>query len=163
MRRIGVSKYRTIDYFSGCKHRAKPKMSVTDLNDSATNRKEAGGGTLGEGASPQSDDMLFDLSILNAIDRKDNELIKQLTSVFIDSMNSNLEELKAAFASGDTETLKRIAHKMKPSIDLFGIKALYQVIRDLEGTKKTDVDAATALDTIDRIMQTVIRQLQQYV
>lgn len=118
----------------------------------------------GEGVTqPIDNEPLFDLSILNSIDRKDNGLIKQITSIFIESMTTNMADLKEAMELKKIDQVRRIAHKMKPSIDLFGIHILFDVIRELESARDIDGVTDAKVASVENIMHTVVGQLQRYV
>ncbi|NID09890.1 PAS domain S-box protein [Fibrivirga algicola] len=75
---------------------------------------------------------LFDLSMLERMANGDQAFIAKMTSLFVDYGPTSVQEIDAAYALGDYETVRRVAHRIKPSIDNLGIKVLKDDIRTIE-------------------------------
>jgi len=80
---------------------------------------------------------LYDTRNLLNAHQGDTLFIKHVASLFIQHMPVMTAELKKAFTNNDWENLYFYSHKMKASIDLFGIKELTTTIRSIEQQGKT--------------------------
>lgn len=81
-------------------------------------------------------DKLYDLSKLIAMSRGDDKFIRKMVFLFIEQGRNSLAEINAAHKKYDWETVHKIAHKIKPSIDSMGIQILYNTVREIEKESK---------------------------
>jgi HPt (histidine-containing phosphotransfer) domain-containing protein len=79
----------------------------------------------------------YDLTMLRRISRGDQEFIRKVLRVFIETMPALLLQLDLACKQEDWETISRIAHQMKASIDTFGIVRARQAVRVIESNAST--------------------------
>ena len=82
--------------------------------------------------APKKQAPLYDLSKLEQIAKGNQAFIDKMILLFIDQTPKSVLELKAAYAVGDYDKIKALAHRMKPSIDTMGIAILRNEIRDIE-------------------------------
>ncbi|GHB79663.1 PAS domain S-box protein [Persicitalea jodogahamensis] len=75
---------------------------------------------------------LFSLNKLNSIANGNQDFINKMINLFIDQSQLSLTELKAAFEKQDYETIRKVAHRLKPSVDTMEITSLKEKIRELE-------------------------------
>lgn len=80
----------------------------------------------------------YDLTQIKAISDNDPEFIKTMVDTFIKEMPLDLERLAYAVVEEDRENVHRYAHKMKPSLELFGLTGHQQALI-LEAWGKTDM------------------------
>lgn len=80
----------------------------------------------------------YNLSQIKEISDNDPGFIKEMVDAFVKEMPFDLEHLALAVTEGDRENVLRYAHKMKPSLELFGLKAHQQALA-LEAWGKSDV------------------------
>ena len=109
-------------------------------------------------------DKVYDLSQLEELGGGDMEFVTMMVATFLEHTPGQLEEMKNAHASGDWPTLGAIAHKIKPNVDMFGINAIVQDIRDLEqmgkaGQSGPDMDSKLA--KVDKELNAAFNQLNQ--
>ncbi|MEQ8238401.1 MAG: Hpt domain-containing protein [Cyclobacteriaceae bacterium] len=64
----------------------------------------------------------MDFSYLNAISDGDEEFIKEFVSTFETNNNSILAEMQVGLNSGDFDKLGKLAHQLKPTIEMLGMK-----------------------------------------
>ena len=110
-------------------------------------------------ASKKSDKitaLLYDLGKLESISRGDYTFIKKVLGIFVEHTPGAIEEIKLTASSGDYETMGKIAHRIKPSLDNLGIKTMFQVIRDIENYEVTKGDVSALLDQILQLEETVL-------
>jgi HPt (histidine-containing phosphotransfer) domain-containing protein len=85
------------------------------------------------------------------------EFIIEVSEVFIDETPENLAKMQNALVSGDYQTIKSIAHKIRPSMTFFGIVELEDEIRDLENNALNQIN----LEKIPHQVEKAIRILNQ--
>ncbi len=78
----------------------------------------------------------YDLKQLEELSSGSNEFVLEIVKVFLAEVPKQLKNIKVSFNENNFDELTRIAHKLKPSIDLLGINALTKDIRVIEGYSK---------------------------
>lgn len=103
---------------------------------------------------------LFSTNKLYTLSKGNEEFVKKMIRLFIETAPENVRRLKEAFDNKDFQTLKGVAHTMKPNLDMFDIKCLYATIRSVEANAgkeenlddlQKDVDEVVA--TLDEVMK----------
>lgn len=110
-----------------------------------------------------SDGKLYDLTMIREIAHGNNDFVKKMMSLFIDTMPPAIQELKQHLSDRNWNSLGAVAHKIKPSIDTMGIDSLKEDIRSLEryGKEMSNLDEIPALmEKVDSILLLVIQELQ---
>ncbi len=79
-----------------------------------------------------NEEPLYDLAKIQEMSRGNQDFVQKMVDIFISLAKENTEILNRSFESEDWETIRRIAHKIKPSIDLMGITLLKDIIRKIE-------------------------------
>lgn len=74
----------------------------------------------------------FDLTELRKVSRGNEAFVKKMTDLFITLAKEHTAILSDALTREDLDTIKKIAHKMKPSIAQMGIEALKPTIAKTE-------------------------------
>lgn len=74
----------------------------------------------------------FDLSGLHEISQGDQGFIKKMLELFIEQASLTIIEMRSAYTNNNFTQVKKIAHRIKPSIDSLGIVQLKEEIRDIE-------------------------------
>ncbi|RYF71211.1 MAG: response regulator, partial [Cytophagaceae bacterium] len=106
---------------------------------------------------------LYDLTALRRMASGDETFITKMTSLFIDYGPASVREIKEAFALGDYETIKKIAHRIKPSVDNLGIISLRDDIRTIEkqaGNSLTSAQLNQLIAKLDTVITIVVTDLQ---
>lgn len=75
---------------------------------------------------------LFDLTLLEQTAMGNRDFMKKMIQMFVDQTPELMNEMQQHLSENDWEQLGAKAHKLKPSIDLMGITALKQEIRNIE-------------------------------
>lgn len=73
-----------------------------------------------------------DLTYLREIANGSNEFIVQMLKIFIEQVPHSLMRIDTALHNKDWETLRTVAHKMKPSILFVGLKEIKDDVPRLE-------------------------------
>jgi len=98
----------------------------------------------------------YDLSSLQAISRGNDEFVKKMISLFCTETPAAAAQIKAAYESGDFDTIKYLAHRTKPSIDNLGIESQRAPIRQIEQLAVTDPASPELKTLIDNFERTVV-------
>ncbi len=103
----------------------------------------------------EATEKLYDLSMIESISGGDMGFIKNMVQLFIDTMPSQVNELKQALEQANWDMVGKHAHKMKSTIDSMGIFLLKDDIRTVEagGKSKTNLELIPGL--IDNISTTL--------
>lgn len=107
--------------------------------------------------------MLYDLTSLKKMSRGNTAFIHKMVNLFCTQMPVSVQEMKHAFANGDFEKLKSVAHKIKPALDNMGINVLHETIRNIEKNSVQNANkAAVEADVLfaAEIINEVLVQLQ---
>jgi two-component system, sensor histidine kinase and response regulator len=78
------------------------------------------------------------------------EIVPQLIELFVESTPPLLHELRAGVISGDDETVRRAAHKLKGSCQNIGAGFMARLAADIE---QAATAAPAELDGLDRVFQ----------
>ena len=91
--------------------------------------------------------MKYDLSELREMSGNDEEFIQEMLVAFLKNNQDYLNLLNDGFKKQDWKIVKFNAHKIKPSILLFRIDPLKQIILDLNGFsgKETNLEVIPSL------------------
>lgn len=113
----------------------------------------------------QSRNTVFDISELQSISQGDEQFIRKMLELFIEQANITIREIREAYAADDFEQIKKLSHRIKPSIDSLGIKLLKDDIREIE---KSAVEYGhssrlnTLIQTVEIVLIEAISQMKEY-
>jgi len=106
---------------------------------------------------------LYNLSMIQEIAHGNNDFVKKMMALFIETMPPALNDLKTHLANSNWHELGGVAHKIKPSIDTMGISSLHEDIRLVEkyGKESSNLDEIPELlNKIDAVINKVIDDLR---
>ncbi len=106
---------------------------------------------------------LYSLEKIKKISRDDNEFVKKISMLFIESSKENIIEIQKCLDKRDWKKMKLIAHKIKPSIDQFEIFELKEIIRWLESFDGDEKKCNLWLLNINKtliVLEQIILELQ---
>jgi len=92
----------------------------------------------------------YDLIKIRALADNDQDFINTLAMAFLEEVPEDARLLKIAVDSKDYLAAYRTAHKMKPTIDLFGLGVLEVLIevQDWGRLEQREIDIAPKLDIV---------------
>ncbi|HPE43150.1 MAG TPA: Hpt domain-containing protein [Bacteroidales bacterium] len=91
----------------------------------------------------QSEHVNYSLEKLIGFVGDDPEAIKNMVNLFLNTTPSLLNAIIASFQEGSPEILAKSAHTLKPTLDVFGIRDTYDLIRNIEQkAKRSELDEA---------------------
>ncbi len=107
--------------------------------------------------NPKGEAGVFDFEAAMTQVDGDEELLLDITAVFLETCQDQLTELQEALNAGDGEALSRAAHSMKGSVGNFGAKSAFDICLKLETMGRND-DLADAWNVYSEL-EGQIRQL----
>ncbi|WP_338733253.1 Hpt domain-containing protein [Mangrovimonas cancribranchiae] len=92
----------------------------------------------------------------------DEDFIKALVGAFLEEVPEDAERLKKAVAEKDYHTAYQAAHKMKPTVDLFELGVLADLIevQDWGKFEKTDLDITNKLHIVLEAVDNATQELK---
>ncbi len=111
-------------------------------------------------AAPVADEKLYDLSKLLAIGRNDPNFIKKMLGLFVTETPPGVEKLVEGYMSGDLETVRYFAHRMKPSITNLGILGLKDDILKIEFIKEKGPEMEQLVEKLQNTINRVVDQIR---
>lgn len=103
----------------------------------------------------ETNEKLYDLSMIETISGGDQAFIKNMVQLFIDTMPQNLKDLEDTLKQENWEMVGKHAHKMKSTIDSMGISSLKDDIRAVEAGGKTKTNLENLPAIIGKISATL--------
>ncbi|MFS4482841.1 Hpt domain-containing protein [Hyunsoonleella sp. 2307UL5-6] len=93
----------------------------------------------------------------------DEDFVMALAATFLEEVPEDAERLKKAVAEKDYHTAYQAAHKMKPTIDLFELGVLQDLIEVQDWGKftKTDVDVTDKLEIVITAVEQTVLEIKQ--
>lgn len=107
---------------------------------------------------------LFDLNQLNELAAGNPEFVGVMVDTFLTHTPSQVEQLVLSFEQGDLKRMGEVAHKLKPSIDLFGIERLQTTVRSIEQKGKAehkDEKLPLEVEQLNSVMGEVFSELKK--
>jgi HPt (histidine-containing phosphotransfer) domain-containing protein len=105
-----------------------------------------------------------DLTYLEEIASGSKDFMKKMIETFIELTPGLLNEMDICLKEKDWDKLKRIAHKIKPSIDFMGISSLWETIQKIEKYAGEEIYLELMPDLLSktkRICFNVIEELKE--
>ena len=108
--------------------------------------------------------MIYNLDKINEMAEGDEDFILSVVSVFLEEVPEDLNALEDAIAAKDFEQIYKMAHKIKPNVDLLGMEQARANALEIETLGKTDgsLDAIRAkFPLLKKDVEQVISELQK--
>ncbi|MEX0290827.1 MAG: Hpt domain-containing protein [Flavobacteriaceae bacterium] len=86
--------------------------------------------------------MIYNLDKLNEMADGDQHFVNSVISVFLEEVPQDLEDLESAIASMDYENVYKLAHKIKPNVDLLGMEQTRATALEIETLGKSSSNSA---------------------
>ncbi|TXN34280.1 Hpt domain-containing protein [Flagellimonas hymeniacidonis] len=89
--------------------------------------------------------MIYSLDKINEMAEGDQDFVTSVVSVFLEEVPIDMEDLEKAIAQRDYENVYKLAHKIKPNVDLLGMEQTRATALEIETLGKT----TTNIDEIE--------------
>jgi response regulator RpfG family c-di-GMP phosphodiesterase len=106
---------------------------------------------------------LFNLDGLRKLSRGNDAFVKKMVNIFIKNGPDSVVEMKDAFSGNDIDTVRAVAHRLKPSIDNLCIESMKTRIRELETFQGETATASlkALIDEADEIISSVVIEFRK--
>ncbi len=104
-------------------------------------------GVVGNGSGPQEEQDPLDRAVVESLrELGGDEMLSELTEVFLEDTSSGLAALKEASETGDAEAIERVAHTLKGSAGNMGAKRMAAICSELQDAGESgDLSGASEL------------------
>jgi len=112
---------------------------------------------------PDPDNALYDLTLVKAISGGDEDFVKSMIHLFLETVPAILDQMQASCDEKNWELTGKLAHKLKSTIDSLNIYQLQDLIRRIEndGKKGEHLDQIPAsVRQLKKGMNDCIRQVK---
>ncbi len=86
--------------------------------------------------------MIYSLDKINEMAAGDEDFVQSVITVFLEEVPTDLEALETAIAQKDYENVYKLAHKIKPNVDLFGMEQTRATALEIETLGKSAENSA---------------------
>ena len=76
--------------------------------------------------------MIYNLDKINEMAEGDSDFVLSVISVFLEEVPQDLSELEAAVNASHYEQVYKMAHKIKPNVDLLGMEQTRAIALEIE-------------------------------
>ncbi|WP_298794787.1 Hpt domain-containing protein [uncultured Allomuricauda sp.] len=90
--------------------------------------------------------MIYNLDKVNEMAEGDQDFITSVISVFLEEVPADMEDLEKAIEARDYENVYKLAHKIKPNVDLLGMEQTRATALEIETLGKN----TTSIDEIEK-------------
>jgi PAS domain S-box-containing protein len=112
---------------------------------------------------PEPTDKLYDLQLVNELARGNEEFIRSLIQIFLETIPSTSKEMAEACSQQNWDQTGKLAHKLKSTIDTMCITSIKEDIRSIEmsGKQKQNLESVPGLvKKVDYIIGLTAMQLK---
>jgi HPt (histidine-containing phosphotransfer) domain-containing protein len=102
--------------------------------------------------------MIYSLMKINEMADGDEEFVHSVISVFLEEVPHDLQQLESALEAKDFEQVYKLAHKIKPNVDLLGMEQTRAAALEIETLGKNEANYAE-IKKIFPILKTDIAQV----
>lgn len=85
--------------------------------------------------------MIYNLDKINEMAEGDEDFVMSVISVFLDEVPQDLHDLEKAIANKDYENVYKLAHKIKPNVDLLGMEQSRATALEIETLGKNEANS----------------------
>jgi len=104
---------------------------------------------------------IYDLSKIRELSDNDTDFIKAMVDTFVEEIPMDLEQLAIAVVQDDRSQVHEYAHKIKPTVDMFGLACLYDVlVLEAWGKSNDQMDINDHFMRVQEELQKAVEQLQ---
>ena len=103
--------------------------------------------------------MIYSLDKINEMAEGDEEFVHSVISVFLEEVPQDLQQLESALQANNYEQVYKLAHKIKPNVDLLGMEQTRAAALEIETLGKN----ADNMLEIERIFPVLKKDIAQVV
>ena len=103
--------------------------------------------------------MIYSLDKINEMAEGDQDFINSVVSVFLEEVPEDLSALETALEENNYQMVYRLAHKIKPNVDLLGMEQTRAAALEIETLGKSESN----MEEIKRIFPSLKNDIHQVV
>jgi HPt (histidine-containing phosphotransfer) domain-containing protein len=103
----------------------------------------------------------YNLAKVYALSDNDPEFVMQIVTLFVSEVPEDLAEIKEGIKKGDHKHAYAYAHKVKPTLDLLGLKVAFEEILQVEAWTKTEGEKKEIKETFKSIKNQVEEAIKE--
>ena len=106
---------------------------------------------------------LYDLDLINTMTRGNAEKTRNMIRVFTEQTPQMVTKMKQAFDQKNFQTLNEVAHKLKPTMNYYGVPSLAEdlrLIENLSAEKPGSHLIEGALRHVEQLTEMVVNEMQ---
>ena len=84
--------------------------------------------------------MIYNLDKINEMAEGDQDFINSVISVFLEEVPEDLKTLEQALLAKDHDQVYKLAHKIKPNVDLLGMEQTRAIALEIETLGKQEAN-----------------------
>ena len=109
--------------------------------------------------------LLYDLTMVEEIGKDNPSFLPKMVFLFLEQVSEDLMKMNTATVEGDWNTVSKLAHRMKPSVEGMGVFSLRETIKELEHQTKTnkslvESDIIALVTEVTYVLEKVFIQLR---
>ncbi|NAS11879.1 Hpt domain-containing protein [Poritiphilus flavus] len=105
--------------------------------------------------------MIYSLDKINEMADGDQDFVNSVISVFLEEVPQDLEDLESAIASMDYENVYKLAHKIKPNVDLLGMEQTRATALEIETLGKSSANSAEIAEKFPLLKKDVLQVISE--
>jgi HPt (histidine-containing phosphotransfer) domain-containing protein len=112
---------------------------------------------------PTPSENLFSLEMVEKMCRGNKDKVSLMVKTFISTIVTSLDEFKEAYKNKDLLSIQRIAHRIKPTLSVYGVVWGEQYICQLEKCEELAMSPTAlenSLEKLHKLLLTVIHKMQ---
>jgi HPt (histidine-containing phosphotransfer) domain-containing protein len=97
----------------------------------------------------------YNLAKVYALSDNDPEFVLQIVTLFVTDIPKDIEEIKEGIKNKDYKQAYAYAHKIKPSLDILGLKVAFEEILQIEAWTKAEGEKKEIKETFKSVKHQV--------
>jgi HPt (histidine-containing phosphotransfer) domain-containing protein len=85
--------------------------------------------------------MIYNLDKINEMAEGDEDFVVSVISVFLDEVPQDLHDLEKSIENRDYDSVYKLAHKIKPNVDLLGMEQTRATALEIETLGKNEANS----------------------
>jgi|WetSurMetagenome_2_1015567.scaffolds.fasta_scaffold189876_2 two-component system, sensor histidine kinase len=100
---------------------------------------------------------------LERLETDDQEFIRSIVQMFCDNTPDFISQMKTAYSTRDWETIRQVAHKLKPHFIFFSVDGASEILHSIEEFARAGTDdprIPEMMECVERTSKLVIKQME---
>lgn len=106
-------------------------------------------------------DVFYSLKKLIISSRNDNNYVSKMIKIFIEQTELSIVQIKEAYVAKDLDTVFKVIHRIKPSIDSMGIEIIKNEVREIEKLAKEGKNSEDLKNKIVFVLTILYESIEQ--